>query len=235
MANADLPPREPMPFRVSRRLTNVIWSAALALAFVFGVASQRYIPRMFATDVAASPRFMEKVTQFDIVETAAPNVFLGDSLTERGLWNELLPDAQIANRGLGSVTVAMIIDQLDRIPASAKAAFVLAGVNDVSRGRSADQIAADYTHLIDKLKARGLAVHVVSTLLTSNAEWNRQIDRLNRELSAICDNGICTFIDINEAIGENGAIKPDLTSDGTHITGAGYRIWSDAVKPYLQH
>lgn len=235
MANADLAPRENMPFRVSRRSTNAVWFVAIALAFVFGIASQRYIPRVFATNVAASPRFLEKVSQFDVVETSAPNVMLGDSLTERGLWSELLPGAQVANRGLGSVTVSMIIDQLDRIPSSAKAAFVLAGVNDVSKGRSAEQIAEDYGTLIGKLKARGLAVHVVSTLLTSTPAWNRQIERLNREISAVCDNAACTFIDINSAIGENGAIKPELTSDGTHITGAGYRIWRDAVKPYLVH
>src|SRR4051812_7322100 len=81
-------------------------------------------------------------------------VFLGDSLTERGEWWELL-DRPVANRGISGDTVAGVRARLDDIVAlSPRVLFVLIRVNDLLSGTPPEALAVRHTALVVELRRR---------------------------------------------------------------------------------
>lgn len=68
-------------------------------------------------------------------------VFLGDSLIDKGEWNELLSNEDIANRGINGDTTEGVLNRIDSVIALVpKKAFIMIGTNDVGRGESKDII-----------------------------------------------------------------------------------------------
>ncbi|TDR34656.1 GDSL-like lipase/acylhydrolase family protein [Aquamicrobium defluvii] len=139
----------------------------------------------------------------------------------------------ISNRGLGSVTVSLLRENLPYIPEDAERAFVMVGVNDISKGRQAEDVLIDYLALLDDLDALKVDIVVQSTLLTNNRKWNAEIDKVNMILSNTCQQGRCTFVDLNSELAADGAIRPGMTYDGVHLNGRGYSTWSRAIRPLM--
>jgi lysophospholipase L1-like esterase len=42
------------------------------------------------------------------------------------------------------------------------------------------------------------------------------------------------FIDVNAGLVGEGGLKSDLTYDGVHLNGEGYRVWKREISKYLQ-
>src|SRR3954471_83138 len=58
-------------------------------------------------------------------------LFVGDSLTDGGLWHELMADARCKNRGIAGDTSAGVLARLEPMLAGQPAAvYLLVGVND---------------------------------------------------------------------------------------------------------
>src|SRR5436305_980393 len=78
-------------------------------------------------------------------------VVLGDSLTERGEWWELL-ERPVANRGIANDTVATVRARLDDVVAlSPRVVFVLNGVNDLFDGMAPEHLASEHAALVGEL------------------------------------------------------------------------------------
>ena len=42
----------------------------------------------------------------------------------------------------------------------------------------------------------------------------------------------CEFLDLFPRFAtDSGALKPDLTTDGVHLTGSGYKLWAELLRP----
>ena len=84
-------------------MTRVILFISLALNAVALVAAL-YV-RQLATDFVvgqASRQAVQMRSQFEVLRPpASPVVFLGDSITNRGMWSELLGNPRVVNRGIG--------------------------------------------------------------------------------------------------------------------------------------
>jgi lysophospholipase L1-like esterase len=55
-----------------------------------------------------------------------------------------------------------------------------------------------------------------------------RIRELNRRLAGLASAKV-GFIDINAGLAGAGGLKPELTYDGVHLNGEGYRIWRDEI------
>jgi len=42
-----------------------------------------------------------------------------------------------------------------------------------------------------------------------------------------------TYIDINAGLTGPEGLRPDLTFDGVHLNGEGYRIWRDEISKFV--
>ena len=144
-------------------------------------------------------------------------------------------------RGVDGDTTAGVLKRMDSIvSAKARKAFVMIGLNDFKEGRSVDAVLQDYRSIVSRLSESGMKVYVESTLACNEAkaEWigcasiQGKIRQLNRGLAGLASANV-TFIDINaELAGANG-LKPDLTYDGVHLNGEGYKVWRDRISKFV--
>ena len=99
-----------------------------------------------------SDHYYERVAQFESETPICSNdiVFLGNSLTEGGKWNDYFAGTEsklnkkggaIRNRGIIGDTAEGIADRLDEITKGApKKIFLLCGVNDISHNLTVDEV-----------------------------------------------------------------------------------------------
>lgn len=173
--------------------------------------------------------------------TVAPDVdivMVGDSITEAGLWTDLLPGRSIANRGIWGDTTGDVIARLDPILAvKAERAFLLLGINDLMRGAAVQDVFDNIVRITRALAATGTEVVVQSTLLCSRAqclERRDDIAALNDALADFARNNGHEFLDLNRLLSHPEAgVLPEFTYDGLHLTGAGYLVWAEALAAHL--
>lgn len=187
--------------------------------------------------------FEERQSQLESLAIArGDTVLVGDSLTERGEWAELLGDARIKNRGIGGDTAEGV---LARIPAIAKAEpaviGLMVGVNDLQAGRSPASVLATYERILDAIASEAPATRVVvqsvlpvHPLPSAEGISNAAIGELNDGLRALCERRGLRYVDVATALaGPGGALEARFTRDGVHLDGAGYAAWRDALRPAL--
>lgn len=171
-------------------------------------------------------------------------VFLGDSLTERCSWNELFPDLNVKNRGIGGDTVNGVLVRMDTVmKTQPKKIFLMVGVNNLMNNNSVDQIIEDYSVLLDKLvKIRdedGVKIYVESILPAGPAlkEASRIImdgREVNKAVKSMCEERGITYIDLTDAFSnEDLALNSDYDYDGVHINARGYRALRDILDDYV--
>ncbi len=171
-------------------------------------------------------------------------VVVGDSLTERGEWWELL-DRPVANRGVAGDTVAAVRARLDDIVALDPRVLVVGiGVNDLLAGASPEALAARHAALIGELRGRlPRARIIVESLLPIRDELVARDAELTsatvRRANELCRRGAADagadWLDLHASLADReGELDPRYSSDGLHLSGAGYRAWAAALAPYLR-
>lgn len=174
-------------------------------------------------------------------------VFLGNSLTQGGKWNEYFPQQNPVNRGIsGDNTLGMLGRLHEIIRAKPSKLFILAGVNDISLGRSNDKILNGIKSIIYQVKEGSPNTTIyVQSLLPINKDVckyqrmmkkEKQIEKLNKEIIKFCKSENITFINLYpHFLSEKRKLDAKYTSDGLHLNGAGYAVWSDQIRKYVEY
>jgi lysophospholipase L1-like esterase len=193
-----------------------------------------------AGDAATRAAGRVRRTQFDAVPLLPDaTVYVGDSITEYGLWNEWFPDSPARNRGVAAETIADILDRLDSaLSGGPVAVSLLAGTNDVDGPRSsgtADEIACRAEHLVRKIRLNAPDARLVVTgVLPRTSAHVDTIHVVNARYRAVCREVGASYVDLwDELAKDDGAIRPEYSRDGLHLTGAGYRVWVAALSHEL--
>jgi lysophospholipase L1-like esterase len=166
-------------------------------------------------------------------------VMLGDSITERTAWNELLGISDIANRGIDSDTSEGFYTRLSDIyQIKPQLCFIMGGINDIFRGIAVNEIQENMKKIIDELVKNGIKPVMQSTLYVSRdfphwEEINKTVDSLNAGLKRICAKKNIPFIDINNALSFNGALRAEYSCDGLHLSALGYKEWGKKISPLI--
>jgi lysophospholipase L1-like esterase len=169
-------------------------------------------------------------------------VFLGNSITERGVWSELLPGEIIMNRGIGGDNTFGVLARLnDVMRYKPKKIFLLIGINDIGRGLPVDVISNNYKRIIEQVRKGSPKTKLyVQSVLPLNekilkAEYLKgkkdSIIKLNTAIQAMAKEAGCTYINLHpvfEDAPEN--LKEDLTIDGIHLKPAAYVEWVNYLK-----
>lgn len=169
-------------------------------------------------------------------------VFVGSSSIR--LWKTLaedFPALRVINRGFGGSEVVDSTHFADRIvvPYAPRQVVVYAGANDINNGKTAEQVAADFRSLVEKLRSRLPHLPVAFIAIAGNpARW-AQIEKVRRANTLIADYCKATpglaFIDTHrEMLGADGLPRPELfVEDRLHMNAEGYRLWKRVVGPFL--
>lgn len=218
----------------------LVGSAAIAM-FSWGAASVRFQafpyrllssalgsfgdpPARTATTLAREEQFSNYIRAVDLV-------FLGDSLTANGNWDDMFPSLKVANRGISGDTSAGLLKRIDAIIASEPTrAYIMIGTNDLMRGEDLVSIMDNYDHIVRSLTAANTEVIIQSTIDCLGCAWRADIAGLNEKLKSYAMENGFRWIDLNSALSdETGALRQDLTIDGVHLNAAGYEVWRAAI------
>ena len=181
-------------------------------------------------------------------ETLAKNqiIFLGNSLTQNGKWEEYFPEQQPVNRGIIGDNTDGILARLDEIiEAQPRKLFFLSGVNDISQNYSNDFICNNMKEIITRIKAGSPeTVIYFQSLLPINNSFERykkligkekQIRQLNKKIKQLCKKENIIFINLYPSFqSEKQLLNPAITNDGLHLTAAGYEIWVNLIRTYIE-
>lgn len=169
-------------------------------------------------------------------------VFLGNSLTERGQWGELLPGKRIMNRGIGGDNTFGVLARLgDVLQCKPKKIFLLVGLNDVGRNHPVALIAANYRRIVATMRkaSPGTKIYLQSVLplngrLLKAAYLVGKQDSillLNKAIEAVASETGSVFVNLHPLFATtNGELKEEYTTDGIHVNPAAYVDWIAFLK-----
>ncbi|WP_436791665.1 GDSL-type esterase/lipase family protein [Yinghuangia sp. YIM S10712] len=202
------------------------------------------VPEQFKAAMRA--RLADKMAacaaQFDYVPSPTGRVvFLGDSLTEGGLWHEWFPGVPLVNRGVGGNTIDDIRGRLDTAIIAPAAVFLLAGTNDFASNRTDShptvaQITDRMGALVSELRRRApQAPLFIQSVTPREREHAVAIRQLNHAYRRIARQARSDYIDLWPILDDGtGQLRPDYTYDQLHLNGAGYAAWAKALLPYVE-
>ena len=169
-------------------------------------------------------------------------IFLGNSITEHGEWNELFKNKYIINRGIGGDIAWGVYDRLDEVLSSKpKKIFLLIGINDIGRYIPNRMIADKIEQILDKITNESPKTKLyLQTILPINEKmiWydymknkSEQIVILNKKIKALAISRNIKLIDLyKHFVNKDGDLPKKYTWDGLHLSSAGYLHWRDLIK-----
>lgn len=172
-------------------------------------------------------------------------VFLGNSLTNGGNWNELFQSQSMKNRGIISDIIQGVYDRVDLVTKGhPKKIFLLIGVNDISHKFTAQQIVDGIEGLVKKIKHDTPTTELyLQSLLPINNDFKRYRNLIGTEavfpkanilLEKMAKRQNIKWINIFPAFADSeGKMNKTLTVDGLHLNSDGYKIWRDQLAKYV--
>ena len=169
-------------------------------------------------------------------------VFLGNSITEGGKWQELIPNKHVVNRGISGDVTYGVLARMDEVLAAKPARiFILIGINDMKRGTPQEVILNNYRKIIRMVKTQSPATKIyVESILPVNKVMlpatyaklsNPAILEMNNQLKGICEVEKLNYVNLHEVFaGPDGELKKELSLDGLHLRSAAYILWADYLK-----
>ena len=194
-----------------------------------------------------SERWEPTIVAFEERDRTAPPepggmLFTGSSTIVK--WATLADDfpfARVLNRGFGGSQVPDLLEYLDRVIVAyrPRVVVVYSGDNDLATGeRPPEQVLEDFATLQTRIHAALPRTPLaIVGLKPSPKRWH--LADAMREVNA----GLARWaeatagvevLDVWDAmLDADGLPRPELYSDGLHLTPEGYRIWTERLAPRL--
>lgn len=190
----------------------------------------------------------QRATLFEVLPTSKKDIiFLGNSITNGGEWAELLGNPHVKNRGISGDRTDGVLDRLHTITKGKPAKiFLLIGINDLSGGRSIEEIAKNIDEIAERVKKESPSTRLyLQSVLPLNPKFNMFVDHMKRKndvpalnalIKDIANRRSLTYIDLFSEFVAPGTqeMNPDYSNDGLHLLGKGYQNWVRILKPYLK-
>jgi lysophospholipase L1-like esterase len=180
-----------------------------------------------------------RLTQFEALEGSESEVvMLGDSITDGGLWNEWFHTIRVANRGSSGNTSAQLLERMHAagLTSAARHVCILIGTNDLAQGIRPDRIVSNVSAITRYAQSHAPNATVLLHGVTPRqAKFRGRIEQLNRRYRLVAQSLGAEYIDLHPVLADDdGCLRADLTSDGLHFNGAGYRTWAQYLAPILE-
>lgn len=170
-------------------------------------------------------------------------VFLGDSLTEWGPWDEFFPHKNILNMGVAGDKTGDIRNRLDGLfKYYPRKLFFMAGINDLGDGIPVNVVVTQIASIINSLEEvwPETDFFILSVLPVSLDDWenpnlsNSKINELNSLIKEKIESFNLNYIDLNPQFrNSDGFLKDSLSIDGLHLNNEGYKVWKSVIEKYI--
>lgn len=217
-------------------------SAALLLAAVCG------LPLTTLSKDSQDPfaKWEEAIAAFETKDKQSPPpknavLFLGSSSIRMWDLPSSFPGEKTINRGFGGSEIVDSTHFAARLvfPHNPRQILFYAGDNDLAKGKSAAEVAADFEVFVKTVRETMPEVPIAYIAIKpSIARWKlwATIQKANAAIRKQCDKDTTlTFVDIAPPmLGDDGLPKKELfLVDGLHMNPKGYAIWNEAVRAIL--
>lgn len=174
---------------------------------------------------------------------AAPShpdvIMLGDSITQAGTWQSLLPNIKVINRGVSGYSTSDLLREIDQnLAMRPEKVFLMIGINDLLRGASVEETYDRYVLIVDALMKNGIDVLIQATLECARLRCGSAVDKvreLNLKLKILAESRNLQFIDLNpDLTSSSQGLLEKFTSDGLHLSKAAYVYWAEKIAPLMQ-
>jgi lysophospholipase L1-like esterase len=165
----------------------------------------------------------------------ALGILLGDSLS---MWfpREKLPHGKFwLNQGISGDTSGGIYRRLRAFSSTRPdVIYIMAGINDLRRGESDQEILRNHRRIIRKLRQNHPHSQIiVQSILPTRLESipNSRIVQLNKQLALIAEAENAEYLHIYDWFTDfQGNLRSELTTDGLHLSEDGYDVWRAALQ-----
>ena len=195
-------------------------------------------------------KIQTKYRELNKISVLEPDIiFIGDSIVEYYPFQELLGTAKtIVNRGIRGYQTGLLLENLDAhlYGDAVDQIVLLIGTNDIGKDipmnealdnleRVIQSIARDYPlsqiKLLSILPVNEGEKYKQTVYIRTNEkikEWNQAYEALVSAYMQV------DFVPIYDSLTDSeGQLKKDYTTDGLHLSVAGYQALSEALKEYL--
>jgi lysophospholipase L1-like esterase len=229
------------------RLLAAVLAAAVCSSAVLAQGSRPEPQSKTSQKPQKQNRWESRIRAFEAQDKKQPPpkegiLFVGSSSIVGWDLKKCFPGLPAINRGFGGSQVADSVHFAERIvlPYRPRVIVLYAGDNDVAAGKTPQQVLADYRAFVNKVHAALPKTRIVFVAIKpSLRRWHlvgkmREANRLIR--AAAAKDPRLVFVDVDgPMIGADGKPRPELfRKDGLHLNAAGYKLWSDLVRPHLK-
>ncbi|MCX2982187.1 sialate O-acetylesterase [Halieaceae bacterium IMCC14734] len=184
------------------------------------------------------PMYERKFSFFDSYPIASgATVFLGDSITEGGEWQEVFPALRAINRGIGGDITTGVLQRLEQVSKAApERVFLMIGTNDLTHGPdSRDTSYQQYREIVQRLQQESPRTEIfLQSVLPRAADKQEEVEAYNAVIAEIATATGTTFIDLYPAfLDPDGSIKDAYSNDELHLNGPGYQLWQAQLQDYM--
>ncbi|MFF1879767.1 GDSL-type esterase/lipase family protein [Leifsonia sp. NPDC058230] len=166
-----------------------------------------------------------------------PVVFLGDSLTYGGKWDEWFSELDARNFGIGGNKASDVLKRLDAVIELEPSLVVLMlGTNDIGQpDLTTIDIAAGYAQILARLRLESSASVIVQSAPPRQAQWAAPLRELNNRYRSLADAFGHGYLDVWPVFSADGVeLDGPLTTDGVHFTDEGYDRWMSVLRPMVE-
>jgi lysophospholipase L1-like esterase len=169
-------------------------------------------------------------------------VFVGSSSIRMWDLAKWFPDVPTLNRGFGGSQICDAAHFVDVLVIKHKPRVVVfySGDNDIASGKSAEQVHADFSEFMKKIRAALPETPVVFiSIKPSIARWMfRDVQREANRLIASEQrrDKHLEYVDVWPAmLGDDGQPRKDIfLEDGLHMNDAGYKLWVNLITQFVR-
>lgn len=189
----------------------------------------------------------QRTSLFEVLPIKSTDiVFLGNSITDGGEFNELFDMNNIKNRGIRSDLITGVEKRIGQITVGKpKKIFLLIGINDISHGLSITQLTERYDRLVKRIRTESPETELyLQSVMPINNKFRRYkallgkdntIVAFNRKIKDIAEANGAKYVDLWSLLADkDGNLMQELTNDGLHLNGRGYRVWSSGIKSLVK-
>lgn len=201
----------------------------------------------YAQEKPYSTFYYQRASLFEKLSIDTTDViFLGNSITNGGEWNELFPGSHVKNRGISGDRTTGVYERLHTIlPGNPRKIFLLIGVNDLEHRASADSVIHGIIRIAERIKTESPHTTLyIQSILPVNDQFGKfpkhtnkgaEIIEINTQIEKYCVEKNITFINLYQYFKNEGDEKmsPNYTNDGLHLLGDGYFLWKSIVNKFV--
>jgi lysophospholipase L1-like esterase len=163
------------------------------------------------------------------------SILVGDSLS---LWfpKEKLPTGKLwLNQGISGDTSEGVLKRLSAFATTRPdVIYVMIGINDLRKGATDQSIVVNSSRIIRNLRqTHPKSQIIVQSILPVRSQKipNSRIRHINAQLAIITKKQRVNFLNIHNWFTDiDGNLRPELTTDGLHLSPAGYQVWQFALE-----